>query len=150
MGEKKRGAELGDSAQKVLSSARGLVQSVRNRHIPQSNSDNSNDTLLKSEMEFHNAAMKNDVYAMTKFKEEKVNINARNNLNRTALHFAVAGNHVEALAFLLSHKARVDVADKHGLTALHLAAWSADLRIMQMLIKAGASQNVTSQVCVLS
>ncbi|KAM4808294.1 ankyrin repeat and death domain-containing protein 1B [Rhinophrynus dorsalis] len=101
--------------------------------------------VLKKEMEFHQAAKKNDVLAMTRLMEQQVNINARNNLNRTALHFAVAGNHMQAVGFLLSHKARVDTADKHGLTVLHLAAWSADLTIVQMLIKAGVSQKATNE-----
>lgn len=33
-------------------------------------------------------------------------------MNRTALHFAVARSNLSAVDFLLSHKARVDVADK--------------------------------------
>nr|DBA23476.1 TPA: hypothetical protein GDO54_014388 [Pyxicephalus adspersus] len=96
-------------------------------------------------MEFHQAAKTNNVDKMTQLKEQRVNINARNALNRTALHFAVAGCHYQAVSFLLGHKARVDVADKHGLTALHLAAWSADLSVVQMLIKAGASQKVANE-----
>uniref|UniRef100_A0A8C5RWV4 Ankyrin repeat and death domain containing 1B n=1 Tax=Laticauda laticaudata TaxID=8630 RepID=A0A8C5RWV4_LATLA len=62
-----------------------------------------------------------------------------------ALHFAVAGNHISAVDFLLHHKARVDIADKHGLTAIHLAAWSGNLEIMLMLIKAGADQKAKNQ-----
>lgn len=49
---------------------------------------------------------------MEKLSENKVNINAVNNMNRTALHFAVGRNHLSAVDFLLKHKARVDVADK--------------------------------------
>lgn len=37
---------------------------------------------------------------------------------------------------------------QHGLTVLHLAAWSADLSVVQMLIKAGASQKVANEVSV--
>ncbi|KAH0628019.1 hypothetical protein JD844_008668 [Phrynosoma platyrhinos] len=66
-------------------------------------------------------------------------------LKRTALHFAVAGNHLSAVDFLLHHKARVDIADKHGLTPIHLAAWSGNLDIMLILIKAGADQKAKNQ-----
>uniref|UniRef100_A0A8C4VQY5 Ankyrin repeat and death domain containing 1B n=1 Tax=Gopherus evgoodei TaxID=1825980 RepID=A0A8C4VQY5_9SAUR len=66
-------------------------------------------------------------------------------LQRTALHFAVAGNHISTVDFLLHHKARVDVADKHGLMAIHLAAWSGNLDIMRTLVKAGADQKATDQ-----
>lgn len=36
---------------------------------------------------------------------------------------------------------------KHGLTAIHLAAWSGNLDIMLLLIKAGADQKAKNQVC---
>ncbi|XP_058512258.1 ankyrin repeat and death domain-containing protein 1B isoform X5 [Ochotona princeps] len=66
-------------------------------------------------------------------------------MNRTALHFAVARNHLSAVDFLLNHKARVDIADKHGLTVLHLAAWSGSLETTLMLVKAGADQRAKTQ-----
>ncbi|NP_001120480.1 ankyrin repeat and death domain-containing protein 1B [Xenopus tropicalis] len=132
-------------AQKVLNTVTGLVQSVRNRNVTENDSGDHHEILLHKEMAFHDAAKKDDVLAMTRLLEQKANINAKNNLNRTALHFAVAANKMQAVSFLLSHKARVDIADKHGLTVLHLAAWSADLTIVQMLIKAGISQKATNQ-----
>ncbi|XP_027257488.1 ankyrin repeat and death domain-containing protein 1B isoform X3 [Cricetulus griseus] len=101
--------------------------------------------LLPIERSFQNAAKSNDLALMEKLFEKKVNINAVNNMNRTALHFAVAKNHLSAVDFLLSHKARVDVADKHGLTVIHLAAWSGSFEIMLMLVKAGADQRAKSQ-----
>ncbi|KAM4708058.1 ankyrin repeat and death domain-containing protein 1B isoform 2-T2 [Discoglossus pictus] len=131
--------------QKVLNSVTGLVQSVRNRNGAHGNTTIIHEILLENEMKFHDAAKRNDVKTMTELKEQKVNINARNNLDRSALHFAVAGNNVQAVVYLLSHKARVDFVDKHGLSVLHLAAWSADLHIVQMLIKAGASQKATNE-----
>uniref|UniRef100_A0A0G2JT24 Ankyrin repeat and death domain containing 1B n=1 Tax=Rattus norvegicus TaxID=10116 RepID=A0A0G2JT24_RAT len=101
--------------------------------------------LLPIERSFQNAAKSNNLDLMEKLFEKKVNINAVNNMNRTALHFAVGRNNLSAVDFLLSHKARVDVADKHGLTVLHLAAWSGSFEIMLMLVKAGADQRAKSQ-----
>ncbi|XP_016865304.1 ankyrin repeat and death domain-containing protein 1B isoform X2 [Homo sapiens] len=102
--------------------------------------------LLPNERSFQNAAKSNNLDLMEKLFEKKVNINVVNNMNRTALHFAVGRNHLSAVDFLLKHKARVDVADKHGLTVIHLAAWSGSLEVMLMLVKAGADQRAKNQV----
>ncbi|XP_012658199.1 ankyrin repeat and death domain-containing protein 1B [Otolemur garnettii] len=101
--------------------------------------------LLPNEKSFQNATRSNNLDFMEKLFEKKVNINAVNNMNRTALHFAVGGNHLSVVNFLLKHKARVDVADKHGLTAIYLAAWSGNLDIMFMLVRAGADQRAKNQ-----
>nr|XP_048297456.1 ankyrin repeat and death domain-containing protein 1B isoform X2 [Myodes glareolus] len=103
------------------------------------------ESLLPIERSFQNAAKSNNLALMEKLFEKKVNINAVNTMNRTALHFAVARSNLSAVDFLLSHKARVDVADKHGLTVVHLAAWSGSFEIMLMLVKAGADQRAKSQ-----
>ncbi|KAM5264372.1 ankyrin repeat and death domain-containing protein 1B [Ctenodactylus gundi] len=101
--------------------------------------------LLPNERSFQNAAKSNHLDLMEKLLEKKVNINAVNNMNRTALHFAVGANHISAVDFLLKHKARVDVADKHGLTVIHLAAWSGSFEVMLLLVKAGADQRAKNQ-----
>ncbi|XP_013370241.1 PREDICTED: ankyrin repeat and death domain-containing protein 1B isoform X3 [Chinchilla lanigera] len=101
--------------------------------------------MLPNERSFQDAAKSNNLDLMEKLFEKKVNINAVNSMNRTALHFAVGGNHFSAVNFLLNHKARVDIADKHGLTVIHLAAWSGSFEIMLMLVKAGVDQRATSQ-----
>ncbi|XP_032191826.1 ankyrin repeat and death domain-containing protein 1B [Mustela erminea] len=101
--------------------------------------------LLPNERNFQNAAKSNNLDLMEKLFEKKVNINAVNNMNRTALHFAVGANHISAVDFLLNHKARVDIADKHGLTVLHLAAWSGSLEITLMLIRSGADQRAKNE-----
>ncbi|XP_051028330.1 ankyrin repeat and death domain-containing protein 1B isoform X2 [Acomys russatus] len=101
--------------------------------------------LLPIERSFQAAAKSNNLDLMEKLFEKKVNINAVDNMSRTALHFAVGRNNLSAVDFLLSHKARVDVADKHGLTVIHLAAWSGSFEIMLMLVKAGADQRAKSQ-----
>ncbi|KAF3821767.1 hypothetical protein GH733_009809 [Mirounga leonina] len=63
-------------------------------------------------LSFHNAAKSNNLGLMEKLFEKNVNINSVNNMNRTALHFAVGSNHLSVVDFLLNHKARVDIADK--------------------------------------
>ncbi|XP_069912398.1 ankyrin repeat and death domain-containing protein 1B isoform X8 [Oryctolagus cuniculus] len=101
--------------------------------------------LLPDERCFQDAARGNDLDLMQKLFKKKVNINAVDSMNRTALHFAVGRNHLLAVDFLLTHKARVDIADKHGLTVMHLAAWSGSLETTLMLVRAGADQRATTQ-----
>lgn len=71
-------------------------------------------SVLPNKRSFQNAAKSNNLDLMEKLFEKKVNINAVNNMNRTALHFAVGANNLSAVDFLLNHKARVDVADKEA------------------------------------
>ncbi|XP_040083597.1 ankyrin repeat and death domain-containing protein 1B-like [Oryx dammah] len=104
-----------------------------------------NEFQLPNERSFQNAAKSNDLHLMEKLFEKKVNINAVNNMNLTALHFAVGTNPLSAVDFLLNHKVRVDIADTHGLTVLHLAAWSGSLESVLMLTRAGADQRAKRQ-----
>ncbi|ELV11053.1 Ankyrin repeat and death domain-containing protein 1B [Tupaia chinensis] len=92
-------------------------------------------SVLPNERSFQNAAKSNNLDLMEKLFEKKVNINSVNNMNRTALHFAVGRSHLSAVEFLLNHKARVDVADKDGMNALHFAAQSNSVRIAEYLIQ---------------
>ncbi|XP_049722004.1 ankyrin repeat and death domain-containing protein 1B isoform X7 [Elephas maximus indicus] len=112
---------------------------------PEEEAEAGHELLLPNERSFQNAAKSNNLDLMEKLFEKKVNINAVNSMNRTALHFAVGRNHLSAVDFLLNHKARVDVADKHGLMVIHLAAWSGSLEIMLMLVKAGVDQRAKNQ-----
>ncbi|XP_004374544.1 ankyrin repeat and death domain-containing protein 1B [Trichechus manatus latirostris] len=124
---------------------RGLSGIPKQEGPQEEEAEAGQELLLPKERSFQNAAKSNNLDLMEKLFEKKVNINAVNNMNRTALHFAVGRNHLSAVDFLLNHKARVDVADKHGLTVIHLAAWSGSLEIMLMLVKAGVDQKAKSQ-----
>ncbi|XP_049563832.1 LOW QUALITY PROTEIN: ankyrin repeat and death domain-containing protein 1B [Orcinus orca] len=102
--------------------------------------------LLPNKRSFQNAAKSNNLELMEKLFEKKVNMNAVNNMNRTALPFAVGTGHLSAVDFLLNHKARgVLLLRKHGLTVIHLASWSGSLEIMLMLVRAGADQRAKNQ-----
>nr|KAF6365753.1 ankyrin repeat and death domain containing 1B [Pipistrellus kuhlii] len=72
----------------------------------------SSELLLPNERSLQNAAKSNNLDLREKQFEKKVNMNAVNNRNRTALHFAVGANHLSVGEFLLNCKARVDAADK--------------------------------------
>ncbi|XP_048418967.1 ankyrin repeat and death domain-containing protein 1A isoform X1 [Stegostoma tigrinum] len=96
------------------------------------------ESLLWSEQDFHDAAKGNDVITMEMLLKKGVNINAKNSIDRTALHWAVGAGHEEAVKFLLDHNASVDDQDSFGMNALLLAAWFGHLRILRTLVNVGA------------
>ncbi|XP_067838798.1 ankyrin repeat and death domain-containing protein 1B-like [Heptranchias perlo] len=100
--------------------------------------------LLPAEKEFHNAAKNNDVNTLTRCLQQNVQINIRTELDRTALHFAVANMNETAVAFLLNHNAMVDIKDKHGMDAFLLAAWFGHLRILKLLVEKGVDRKSTN------
>ncbi|EPY77160.1 hypothetical protein CB1_001305005 [Camelus ferus] len=116
---------------------KGIIQELRKDKINPVNQpkESTKSAVLPNKRSFQNAAKSNNLDLMEKLFEKKVNINAVNNMNRTALHFAVGANNLSAVDFLLNHKARVDVADKDGMNALHFAAQSNGVRIVEYLIQ---------------
>ncbi|KAF7239512.1 Ankyrin repeat and death domain-containing protein 1A [Varanus komodoensis] len=103
------------------------------------------DTLLLSEKEFHDAARRNDTARMAELIERGVDVKAKNNLDRTALHWAAGAGHVQAVRLLLAHDAAVNDEDNFGMNALLLSAWFGHLRIVQILVNAGAKTNCVNK-----
>ncbi|XP_058667592.1 ankyrin repeat and death domain-containing protein 1A isoform X2 [Ammospiza caudacuta] len=111
------------------------------------------DTLLQSEKEFHDAAKRNDTARMEELIRRGVDIKAKNNAERSALHWAAGAGSVDAVRLLLDHGAPVDDEDSvqrplslacaahFGMNALLLSAWFGHLRVLQILVNAGAKIN---------
>ncbi|XP_068059685.1 ankyrin repeat and death domain-containing protein 1A isoform X3 [Anomalospiza imberbis] len=99
------------------------------------------DTLLQSEKEFHDAAKRNDTARMEELIRRGVDIKAKNNAERTALHWAAGAGSVDAVRLLLDHDVPVDDEDTFGMNALLLSAWFGHLRVLQILVNAGANIN---------
>ncbi|KAJ3583095.1 hypothetical protein NHX12_034476 [Muraenolepis orangiensis] len=108
---------------------------------PSGQSFNTTEMLLETERKFIDAAKTNNVEAM-RLWGQGLNINVRNVHNRTALHFAVAGNSQEAVSLLLLWRVKVDQRDNHGVAPIHLAAWFSCVAILKMLVRAGADQKI--------
>ncbi|KAM6944981.1 uncharacterized protein ankdd1b [Lycodopsis pacificus] len=125
---------------------RGFADFILNKHS-ETETDNSFDNkemLLDTEKQFMEAAKTNDVVTM-KTLARGLNANAKNVDNRTALHYAVAGNNKEAVLLLLQRRVKVDQQDKYGVAPIHLAAWFGSLDILKYLVRAGAEQKVENK-----
>ncbi|XP_059836098.1 ankyrin repeat and death domain-containing protein 1A-like isoform X1 [Hypanus sabinus] len=95
--------------------------------------------VFHSEQRLQQAAKVNDTATIRELILGKVNLNARNSMNRTALHWAALAGHEEAASLLLDYNALVDAEDKFGMTPVLLAASHGNLTILQTLVKAGAT-----------
>ncbi|XP_034397037.1 ankyrin repeat and death domain-containing protein 1B isoform X2 [Cyclopterus lumpus] len=114
---------------------RGFADFILNKHS-ETEVDTSFDNqvmLLDAEKQFMEAAKRNDVVAM-KTLAKGVNANAKNVDNRTALHYAVAGNNTEAVKLLLQRRVKVDQMDKEGMNILHCAAINNHTDIFEYII----------------
>ncbi|CAL8248907.1 unnamed protein product [Merluccius merluccius] len=100
--------------------------------------------VLETERKFIEAAKRNDVESM-KCLGRGLNANVKNVHNRTALHYAVAGNNTEAVELLLLWRVKVDQKDNHGVAPIHLAAWFGCLTILKMLVRAGADSKICNK-----
>ncbi|XP_055671132.1 ankyrin repeat and death domain-containing protein 1A isoform X2 [Falco peregrinus] len=110
------------------------------------------DSLLHSEKEFHDAAKRNDTARMEELIRRGVDIKAKNNIDRTALHWAAGAGHVDAVRLLLDHDFPVDDEDSvqrrlslFGMNALLLSAWFGHLHVLQILVSAGAKINCVNR-----
>ena len=68
-------------------------------------------------------------------------VNQRNNLGETALHYAALTGHTNAIRMLIELRALVNQQDNHGATALHWAAMNGHANAIRMLIQAGCGVN---------
>ncbi|KAK1151482.1 ankyrin repeat and death domain-containing protein 1A-like [Acipenser oxyrinchus oxyrinchus] len=104
--------------------------------------------LLRLEKELHEAAKRNDTRAALALLKSKVHVNARDSVNRAALHWASARGHELTVQTLIHYNAIVDLEDKFGMTPAMYSAWFGHIRILQMLVNAGATvthENSTGQ-----
>ncbi|XP_059498944.1 ankyrin repeat and death domain-containing protein 1A-like isoform X3 [Stegostoma tigrinum] len=104
------------------------------------------ENLLQTEKEIQEAARRNDTAMIRRLICIKVNVNAKNNDNRTALHWAVACGNEDAVKLLLDHNANVDIEDKFGMTPALLAAWFGHLQLLRILVNAGAKVTVRNSI----
>jgi hypothetical protein len=75
-----------------------------------------------------------------------VDVNAKDELSRTALHWAAEKGHTEVVGALLKIEGiEVNTQDKWGKTALHIAAQNGHTEVVSALIKKGADVKAIDQ-----
>ncbi|XP_029367255.1 ankyrin repeat and death domain-containing protein 1A [Echeneis naucrates] len=125
---------------------KGFADFIMNKNLDKDTdtSFDNKEMLLDAEKQFMEAAKRNDVVTM-KTLGKGLNANAKNVHNRTALHYAVAGKNMEAVQLLLQRRVKVDQKDKYGVAPIHLAAWFGSLKILKLLVQAGAEHKVENE-----
>uniref|UniRef100_A0A8C4RDL1 Notch C-terminal domain-containing protein n=2 Tax=Eptatretus burgeri TaxID=7764 RepID=A0A8C4RDL1_EPTBU len=73
-------------------------------------------------------------------------INAVDDLGKSALHWAAAVNNVEAMMVLLKHGANKDMQDNKEETPLFLAAREGSLEAVRILLEHGANRDITDHM----
>ncbi|CAG2214126.1 unnamed protein product [Mytilus edulis] len=103
------------------------------------------DNVTKNEINFHSAAKDNDLESIKKLLREKVDINCKNNLDRTPLHWAAANGNLDILEKLVDAGADVEATDKYGMRPVLWAAWFGHLEAMKFLINSGSTPRCTNK-----
>ena len=75
----------------------------------------------------------------------KVDVNAKDKLGMTPLHWAVTNRHASLLKLLIDSDAYVNAKDKLGETPLHRAAQMSEVRACEELLDAGANVNARDE-----
>ncbi|XP_068127823.1 ankyrin repeat and death domain-containing protein 1B isoform X2 [Hyperolius riggenbachi] len=125
---------LGNVSGTVTGTVNGLVQNVRSKYTTPSPQED-HEIMLKKEMDFHQAAKKNDVDTMTRLKEQRININAKNVRGREPFHLAAERGHINMINNLLGLGLFTSEGDKDGNTALHLAATNGHETVLRVLLE---------------
>ncbi|KAI9150385.1 Serine/threonine-protein phosphatase 6 regulatory ankyrin repeat subunit B [Paramyrothecium foliicola] len=88
----------------------------------------------------HLAAMNGDSEILRLLVESPcVDVDVRDELQRTPLHYAADKNHSKVIEALLSKGANPNAADKRGWLALHFACWRGHTEAARCLVDAGSS-----------
>ena len=74
--------------------------------------------------------------------EANVNIRDRDQIGRTALHWASIRGYLEISELLTSSGADVNIRSSYGRTALHIASYNGYLEIVQLLLCQGADISI--------
>jgi ankyrin repeat protein len=97
--------------------------------------------LLKKMWVEFTAASEGDSAAVQAFLEQGADVNARDQWERTALHYAAEKGHKEVVELLLEHGADVNARDQGGRTALQHSAEKGYEEVVELLLEHGADVN---------
>ena len=88
------------------------------------------------------AAERGDIHAVLEAISSGLDVNTKDCVGRTALHWAVAEGHAELAELLLQSGAKVNAQDEGGLTPLHVAAATNMLDMVRLLLRERANASL--------
>lgn len=91
------------------------------------------------EEELRRAVARENIERVRELVDAAVNVNAADDLGRTAAHFAATKGNVAMINFLVESGASVSSVDRQGNAPLHLAACTNHIAAITALIQGGAS-----------
>jgi ankyrin repeat protein len=89
----------------------------------------------------HTAAENGEAEEVHSLITDGADINVKNNLDMSPLHYAVLGEHTETTTVLIKQGADINVKNNYGYTPLHYAAQKGHTAIVESLINAGAEKD---------
>ena len=103
------------------------------------NGANSTSTDCLQNTALHLAVQKSNNTEMVKYliEQAKLDVNAINLENQTALHLVSYQGYMPVVEYLIENGALVDVRDKYNVTPLHIAAAYGHLSTLQLLLNKG-------------
>ncbi|GAB6018955.1 Ankyrin repeat and death domain-containing protein 1A [Chamberlinius hualienensis] len=101
--------------------------------------------VLRNELLFHEACIKNNISAAERLLEMKVDVNCKSHMSRTPLHWAVIHGDEKMIELLINAKCDLEATDKFGSKAVIMAASLGYKESLQKLIKAGADIHATTK-----
>ncbi len=84
-------------------------------------------------------------YLASQPSDQPVNLNFRDDLRRSPLHWAVEGKSPAITKILLAAGCRPKGIDSEGFTPLHMGIWKRNIEIVEALLEAGADPNFCSE-----
>ena len=99
-------------------------------------------TVKAPDISILNAAAKGNIDAIKQHLAAGTDVNSKDKLGRTSLHYAAYGGHKKTVELLIAEGADVNAQDgTHRWTPLYWAAWGGHKEIAELLLAEGASLN---------
>nr|WP_223158783.1 ankyrin repeat domain-containing protein [Wolbachia endosymbiont of Pentalonia nigronervosa] len=91
--------------------------------------------LRQPQLNLINAARQGNLDMVTEYVSKGVSLNAKDDNNRTPLHWAALNDHLNVVKYLISRGANLHIIDKNGYTPLHRAAGGGALDVVKYFIE---------------